>query len=59
MRKARPYKPGARECDLCLTECYAILKEKGDLTNRGNEIIIKCLHKFNQTFEYWGKTHHN
>ena len=26
LRKASPYRPGSRECDLCLTESYAILK---------------------------------
>ena len=55
VRTAKPYGVGGRECDLCVSESYVILKEKDRVINRQNEIIIKCLHKSKGNFAYWRK----
>ena len=44
---AQPYKPGQRECQLCLTEKLHILKnhKKRNCLNRRNEMVQLCRHK--------------
>ena len=46
VKVCKPYKAGTRKCDLCLTEKYFILKEKGpDSLNKRSELMFTCPHK--------------
>ena len=44
---AKPYVPGSRHCDLCLSEKLIIINYNGksQLLNKRNEIISKCRHQ--------------
>ena len=55
IKVAKPYEGGGKECDLCVSESYAILKERDMLINRQNEAIIKWLHRNKRNFAYWKK----
>ena len=45
--KSKPYKPGNKNCQLCLEEKLCIIQNigKNDHLNRHNEIARKCMHK--------------
>ena len=47
MRQAHPYTKGQKNCDLCLTEKYLILKEISNdgCLNKRHEMLTKCRHK--------------
>ena len=47
IRKATPYQPGQRACNLCLSEKIQILKHLGNNSslNKRNEISNPCMHK--------------
>ena len=47
LRKATPYRPGKRMCDLCLSEKLEISKvsRKSEYLNTRDEIIRKCPHR--------------
>ena len=44
--QARPYQPGKRTCNLCLSEKYHILVNP-NLINRKSELLNKCPHRGN------------
>ena len=48
LQQRAPYKPGMRDCDLCLSEKLAIMGIAGDKSyvNTRNEIKNTCLHKY-------------
>ena len=46
VRVCRPYKSGSRKCDICLTEKYIILSEKGpNSLNKRSELMYTCPHR--------------
>ena len=53
LKHARPLKPGARSCDLCLSEKVAIMNVKGDQTylNKRTEIKKVCPHRTKHTLK--------
>ena len=44
INRARPYQPGKRTCNLCLSEKFHILTGS-HLINRKTELLNKCLHR--------------
>ena len=47
LKKTKPYQPGARDCDLCLSEKVAIMSVNNNRTylNKRNEINKVCPHQ--------------
>ena len=46
VRKSAPYRPGSKNCDLCLWEKYYILNsDKDRFLNKRDEIMNKCRHR--------------
>ena len=43
LTKCRPYTPGSRKCDLCLSEKLEILFKTPSL-NKRSELLVKCRH---------------
>ena len=46
LRTCKTYRPGARKCDICLTEKMLILRERGPHSlNKRSELMYKCPHR--------------
>ena len=46
VRVCKKYKSGSRKCDICLTEKYVILREKGpNSLNKRSELMYTCPHR--------------
>lgn len=50
IKQARPYTIGDKFCDLCVSECLAIISHNGNLINSFSETLIRCRHKIYKTF---------
>ena len=46
LQKAKPYKPGSRQCQLCVAEIYYILFQPEEASlNDKSEVMGKCRHQ--------------